>query len=127
MKIESSSELKKLLAEEVSKYKGIAIPVRVSWPHRVFTKTLPLTKLHPNPAVEFCFPEIGPNDSIISGYVKDFCRFREDNMGAKMVRCNALEPIQVEKIKPNGYMILNGHHRWAAAMRAGQDKMPWKL
>ena len=26
------------------------------------------------------------------------------------------DPIVVEKVHPDGYMILNGHHRWAASM-----------
>ena len=29
----------------------------------------------------------------------------------------------VEKAKPDGYLILNGHHRWAAAFRTGVDRL----
>ena len=33
----------------------------------------------------------------------------------------------VEKTRPDGYRILNGHHRWAAALRAGVRRLPVKL
>ena len=33
----------------------------------------------------------------------------------------------VEKTHPDGYMILNGHHRWAAAMRADMKKIRIKV
>ena len=33
----------------------------------------------------------------------------------------------VEKMSPEGYMILNGHHRWAAASRVGIKKLPIKI
>ena len=29
------------------------------------------------------------------------------------------EPLQVNKLKVGGYLILNGHHRWAGVIRAG--------
>ena len=29
------------------------------------------------------------------------------------------EPLIVEKVHPEGYMLLNGHHRWAAALKTG--------
>ncbi|MCR5301964.1 MAG: ParB/Srx family N-terminal domain-containing protein [Lachnospiraceae bacterium] len=34
------------------------------------------------------------------------------------------EPVIVQKIRPHGYMLLNGHHRWAAALRIGIKKIP---
>ena len=37
------------------------------------------------------------------------------------------DPITVEKVHPDGYMILNGHHRWAAAMRVGIKMIPVKI
>ena len=33
------------------------------------------------------------------------------------------EPVIVHKMKPDGYMILNGHHRWAAALKTGLSKL----
>ena len=37
------------------------------------------------------------------------------------------ESIMVQKIHPSGYMILNGHHRWAAALRLGIKRVPIKI
>ena len=33
------------------------------------------------------------------------------------------EPVIVHKMQPDGYLILNGHHRWAAALKTGLDKI----
>ena len=125
--IGKGTELQQFLADEVNKYSGIAVPVRVSYLRRLFTKKLPLSKLHPNPDDEFCFPDIGPSMSIISGYEKDYRLFRGDMQGAHMAGSGIYDPIQVQKIRPDGYMILNGHHRWIAAMRAGIKAIPVKV
>ena len=121
------TELEQFLQDEVNQYQGIAVPVRVSLLKRMITKKLPLSKLHPNPDDEFCFPDIGPNMGIISKYVKDFCRFQGSMQDAAMAGSGIAEPIQVQKIRPDGYMILNGHHRWAAAMRVGIPSLPVKI
>ena len=124
---EAHSDLQHLLADEVSRYKGVAVPVRTPLLHRLVTDELPLRKLHPNPDDEFCFPEIGPNESIVSGYVHEFSRFGKDTTAAKLAGSHVFDPIQVQKIRPDGYMILNGHHRWAAAMRTGRRKIRVKI
>ena len=33
------------------------------------------------------------------------------------------EPVLVNRMKAGGYMILNGHHRWAAALQRGLDRL----
>ena len=38
-----------------------------------------------------------------------------------------IEPLQVQKLRPDGYMILNGHHRWAAAVRTGVRTLPVQI
>lgn len=43
------------LAEEISKVKGIAYPVKVGFLRRVFIRRAACSKLHPNPNDEFCF------------------------------------------------------------------------
>ena len=123
MVVNNQSELKQFLAEEVSTHKGIAVPVRSSLLRRLTTHQLPLRKLHPKPDDEFCFPEIGPSEAIISKYMREFSRFREDVMGATIAKNHVLDPIQVLKIRPKGYMILNGHHRWAAALLSGHQSI----
>lgn len=127
MAVNSQSELKQFLEEEVSKYKGIAIPVRSSWLRRLTKKRLPLSVLHPNPDDEFCQPEIGPNESIISNYIKEFALYKNSQFSAKTSGSSVLDRIYVQKIHPMGYMILNGHHRWAAALRSGHTDIGVKI
>ena len=78
--------------------------------------------LHPNPEDEFCSPTIGPNAQIISKYCKEFRRF-----GTKPSIEYTCEPLTVEKIRPSGYMILNGHHRWAAGIMTRQRSLPIQI
>ena len=121
------SELQLFLAAEVAKYKGTAVPVHTSFLRRITTKKLPVSSLHPNPEDEFCFPEIGPNEGIVSRYTRSFGKFGKDIQGAREARDDAYEPIIVQKISPDGFMILNGHHRWAGAMKAGMKYIPARI
>lgn len=109
--------LEEILAEEERKYRGVLVPVKASALERLVVTSVRPDKLHPNPDDEFCFPNIGPNHRILSDYESKFRRFGMANE----------EPLMVEKVHPDGYMILNGHHRWAAAMRAGISKIPVKI
>ena len=118
MKAKSQFEL--FLDDEVGKMKGISYPVRAGLLRRLFIKNMDCRKMHPNPNDEFCFPDIGPNYEIISGYVNDYKRYHTD---LQFAPSSVSEPIEIERIKPHGYMILNGHHRWAAAMRAGEKRI----
>ena len=122
----SLTQLQSFLAEEVAKMKGVCYPVKAGFLKRVCTKKLPLSSLHPNPDDEFCNPEIGPNDEIISRYVKDYARSLDD-VASGFSRSGVAERIIVEKVNPSGYMILNGHHRWAAAMKVGRKVIPAKI
>lgn len=94
---------------------------------RHFIRKMACTKLHPNPDDEFCFPEIGPNYSIITGYEKDYRSVGDDLALAGFKESGIREPLYIEKIHPEGYMILNGHHRWAAALRTGIRKVPVRI
>ena len=84
---------------------------------RVLIRRTSCAKMHPNPNDEFCFPDIGPNYGIISRYERAF----GENVSGRpsnaegMMNDGIREPIMVVKTRPEGYMILNGHHRWAAA------------
>ena len=113
--------LREFLASEVKKYKGVAVPVRTGFLKRKLIKQLPCRKLHPNPDDEFTFPEIGPNDGIISDYVEHIRTCQ--NYGMPIFD----EPLIVQQIRPDGYMLLNGHHRWAAAMKMGIRKVPVEI
>ena len=116
------SEFDDFVVEDVQNQKGISMPVRCGLLERLLTKRIRMNKLHPNPNDEFTFPDIGPNYQIISKYVEDI----------KIAQFKKLkpfddDPIIVEKLHPHGYLIVNGHHRWAAAVRLGLKKIRAKI
>ena len=117
----AKSEFDLFLQEEVQKQKGVAYPIKAGLFERLTTKELLCDKLHPNPQDEFTFPEIGPNYEIISNYEKQIV------YNARTHQDIFEEPIMVEKLYPHGYLILNGHHRWAAAKRLKIKKIPVKI
>ena len=123
----ANTDFQTFLNEEVNKVKGIYYPVKAGFLRRMLTKTAAIEKIHPNPGDEFCFPEIGPNYEIISGYVRDYNSLKGDLSARQYLKSGAAEPLMVEKTKPEGYMLLNGHHRWAAARRVGLEKVPIKI
>lgn len=108
------------IAEEVKRYKGIYVPVKAGILRRAIVRWAPLSKLHPNPDDEFCMPKVGPNYRIISEYMQSF-RLEAHT------RDYCQEPLTVEKVRPDGYLILNGHHRWAAALRMGFSRIPIRI
>ena len=118
----AKSEFDEFVLNDVKKQKGVYMPVKASLAERLTTRHLPMEKLHPNPDDEFAFPDIGPNYQIISKYV-------EDIMTAYRMKLEPFDddPIIVEKLHPEGYLILNGHHRWAAAMRMHLKKIRVKI
>ena len=114
------------LDEEVNRVKGIYYPVRASFFRRLLCRKALCRKLHPNPEDEFCFPEIGPNYDIISRYSEQYRKNMQFRNGG-IEEGSILEPLMVQKARPDGYLILNGHHRWAAALRSGIDKVPIEI
>ena len=117
--VSQKSGFQSFLEEEILKIKGIYHPVKAGFFRRHLTKKLPLRMLHPNPYDEFCDPGIGPNYSIISEYQNVFRAHMNDSQAGLYVDSPAFEPLQVQRIRPDGYLILNGHHRWAAAYLSG--------
>ena len=118
----SKSLFDEYLAQEVRDTKGTYFPVKTSILRRLLTRKAYCGDLHPNPDDEFCSPTIGPNYRIISEYQQQF-------VDALKTSNNYYEgdPIVVERTHPEGYRIVNGHHRWAAALRTGQAKIPVKV
>ena len=119
----ANTEFDLFLAEEVRKVKGISYPVKAGFLRSHLIKTLPRKKLHPNPYDEFCMPDVGPNYGIMARYTGDFRKIKQDKASLDFLNSPVSEPIIVEKIRPDGYMILNGHHRWGAACRADMKRM----
>ena len=115
------------LKEEVSKVKGIAYPIKAGFLRRVFIRKAPCSKLHPNPNDEFCIPDIGPNEGIMARYMKNYRDLMVSGHDPLFEDRSVREPIIVERIHPDGYMILNGHHRWGAACRTGMKKLRIKI
>ena len=110
--------IREYVHEELKKYDGIYLPVRAGFLEQLFVKKLPPKRLHPNPDDEFCIAEVGPSDEVISKYVK---QIRFNQMHSMPIFD---EPLIIEKIRPDGYMLLNGHHRWAAALMLEVKKVP---
>ena len=113
------------LQEEVARVKSVYYPVRAGFLQRVFKRQARPQSLHPNPDDIFCDPKIGPNFGIINGYADDYRQpflpkysFKQDSLR---------EPIMVHKARPDGYLILNGHHRWAAATQVGIPKVKIRI
>lgn len=107
------TEFEKYLAQKLKENEDVLVPVKAGALERMFVKKADIKKLHPNPEDEFCDPAIGPNDEIISDYVEKIRISLTQNIAPWD------EPLIVEKVHPEGYMLLNGHHRWAAALKIG--------
>ena len=117
------TDLRDFLNQEVKQVKGVYYPVKAGLIRRFMIRKMDCSRLHPNPDDEFCFPEIGPNMEIISRYEKEYRKADGNFSTLELMGSSAAEPLIIEKTAPEGYMILNGHHRWIAAMRAGIRKI----
>lgn len=73
--------------------------------------------LHPNPDDEFSMEHIGPSLEIVTNYIKSIRKLDQQEIPIFE------EPVICEKLKQDGYLIVNGHHRWFAALRAGVKKL----
>ena len=107
------------LKNEIKKVRGAYVPVRAGFLRRLLIRRTSCKKLHPNPDDEFCSPTIGPNAGIIANY----CKMYRTNGSYSFVGYES-EPLTVEKARPDGYLILNGHHRWAAALQCRIRTLP---
>ena len=120
-----SKDYEKYVVEDLQKSAGLTRPVKATLPERLLIRKMNINRLHPNPEDEFCMPDIGPNYSIVQKYQM---LFMPNSKYAKKDLENAYkEPLFVEKNKPSGYMILNGHHRWLAAHVIHKKRMPIRI
>ena len=119
---DSRTSFQVFLEEEINRCKGVYVPVKTGFPKRVFIRWTSCKKLHPNPEDEFCDPKIGPNYEVISNYQHDI-RVAKFHAQARLFN----ERLVVEKARPDGYIIVNGHHRWAAAVRMDIRNVPIKV
>lgn len=117
-------DLDKYIADEMLKYKGVCFPVKSSMLKRLITKKVKCSSLHPNPVDEFCDPKVGPSYRIISEYEKKYIDGTKHLYGDQDEKD---DPIIIEKMYPEGYIIVNGHHRWAASMRLRRPKIAVRI
>lgn len=111
------TQFEQFIADEIEKNRGRLVPVKASFAERMFVRKANWKDLHPNPDDEFCFPSIGPNYGIIANYEQMILESR------RIGKPVWTEPIMVEKVLPEGYMILNGHHRWGAAVKTNYSPL----
>ena len=115
------TEFEQKIADDVRSQTGTMMPVKASPIERLLVRKALCTSLHPNAEDEFTFDTVGPSYRIIGEYEEKF---------RAAIRRNQ-EPFDdaliVEKLHPKGYLLLNGHHRWAAAMRVGIKKVPIQI
>lgn len=116
------SEFSAFLAQEVQKTKGICVPVKSSLLRRAIVIHASPLILHPNPEDEFCDPQIGPAQDVIAQYKEEILDSRQRSLFQSFQN-----PLIVERVRPDGYMILNGHHRWAAALITGLKLVPIQI
>lgn len=115
------THLTEYIQNDLDKQKGISIPVRAGLPERLLVRSVSCKNLHANADDEFAAESVGPSERIIGEYVAKF---------SDAIKLNIYpfdEPLTVEKLRPHGYLILNGHHRWVAAMRCGIKKVPVRI
>ncbi len=108
------------LAGELGKYGRTMVPVKAGLLERKFVKKAAIKKIHPNPDDEFSVPEIGPNYSIISNYMARYQKYGRMSPPEEIEE----EPLIVQKVYPDGYKLLNGHHRWAAYWKLDVSRAP---
>ena len=112
-----NTALFRYVLDDLEKTEGNRELVRVGFLERRRVRHLSPRELHVNPDDEFTDPNIGPSDRIISEYM-DLIR------NLQFQRADIFdEPVLVNRMKAGGYMILNGHHRWAAALQRGLDRL----
>ena len=106
-----TDKLGKRIQEEIAKYMDSREIVRAGILEVLTTRFLSPDQMHPNPEDEFCDPDVGPNESIVEKYLDE----ARSNLQAGEDSFD--EPIMVAKMKKGDYLIINGHHRWAAAVK----------
>ena len=117
----AKTQLEEFVSNDIDEQKGVSIPVHASLLERLLVRKTACKNLHPNADDEFTIPSVGPSYRIIGEYETKFRNAMK--RGEKVID----DPLIVEKLRPSGYLLLNGHHRWAAAMRCNIKTVPIKI
>ena len=118
--MKSTEDIIRFIQDDAAKYRGNCELVKAGFLERLLVHSVDIEKLHPNPDDEFCDPAVGPNPEIMQHYSQGIRK--SDIVGNPFG-----EAIAVNKLKSGGYMILNGHHRYAAALKNDLRKVPVKI
>lgn len=105
------TEIFEKIQNDIRDYQGRRDTVRAGIIERITVREVDPLRLHANPNDEFCQDDVGPNYSIMNRYCKEIKRCMKSNDPIFK------EPVMVQKMKDGDYLILNGHHRWAAAVK----------
>ena len=103
--------------DDLEAYDGKREVVRTNLVERLIVRKISPKEMHVNPEDEFADPDIGPSDRIINEYMQEIPQLYMGNDPIFQ------SPIVVYKMAQDGYLILNGHHRWAAAIKYGLSKV----
>lgn len=121
-----SKGYQEFVLDDLKKYEGLTRPLKASLPERLLVRKMLTKRLHPNPKDEFSMPEIGPNYEIVQSYVEKLAPIMQP-YSYRPAKPEEIDRLIVEKIKPHGYMLLNGHHRWLAACMVHLKTVPIKI
>lgn len=113
----TNSSFYRFVKDDIESYHDSHHVVKANLIERLAVRRISPEEMHANPDDEFSIPSVGPNDRIIQEYIESIPRLKRANMDIFD------EPVIVHKMQPDGYLILNGHHRWAAALKTGLDKI----
>ena len=105
------------IQKDLEEYSGKRQIVRASILDIMTVRHLSPDQMHANPDDDFVNPKVGPNEEIIEKYIEEARRDME------MEAMSFDEPIMVAKMEDGEYMIVNGHHRWAAAIKVGLNQV----
>ena len=106
------SVVNKWIREDLQQTEGNRELEKAGFLEKMRVKKVPTRQLHVNPDDEFSMPNVGPNEAIVENYCK--IARRNEAVGEPVFD----EPVLVCRMVRGGYMIQNGHHRWAGAVKA---------
>lgn len=105
--------LMKRVQEDLEKYNGRRELVQANFIDILTVRHLSPDQMHVNPDDDFVNPKVGPNEEIVDHYIE------EATSDMEVGEMSFDDPIMVAKMENGEYMIVNGHHRWAAAVKVG--------
>ena len=107
--------------KDIEESGGVRRAMKAGFIERCMTRHCSPSEIHPNPEDEFSIESVGPSFSIVHDYAMEVKK-------ALALELEVFEePVIVEKLEEDGYMLLNGHHRWFAARRMQAPKIYIKI